>query len=93
MAICEKHARGYINVCSECVIEKQQSEKKSMNHIQRLQADLQTTTDKLAAMKEEIAAFRVHLASPKFQNTDKAQNDWIATSDVNRWLDNIQNAE
>jgi hypothetical protein len=44
-------------------------------------------------MKEEIMAFRRHLALPKFQNTEEAQNDWIATSDVQRWLDNIVNAE
>ena len=64
-----------------------------MNHIQRLTADLQTANDKVAAMKEEIIAFRAHLQSPKFQNTDTAQNDWIATADVQRWLTNIVNAE
>ena len=64
-----------------------------MNHIQRLQADLKDAQDRVAAMKEEIHAFRRHLSLPKFTNTDTAQNDWIAVSDVQRWLDNINNAE
>jgi hypothetical protein len=49
--------------------------------------------DKIEAMKDEILAFRKHLQSAKFHNSDTAQNDWIATADVNRWLDNINNAE
>lgn len=64
-----------------------------MNHIHRLQADLKSAEDKLAAMKEEIQNFRRHLQSSKFQNTDTERNDWIATGDVQRWLDNILNAE
>jgi hypothetical protein len=64
-----------------------------MNHIQRLQSDLNTAEQKLKAMEQAIAEFRVHLATPKFQNTDTEINAWIAVSDVNRWLDNIQRAE
>lgn len=65
-----------------------------MNYIKRLEADLQTAEDKLAAMKEEIQNFRRHLQSSKFQNVEgQERNDWIATADVLRWLDNINNAE
>lgn len=64
-----------------------------MNHITRLTNDLQAANDKLAAMKEEIAAFRKHLSSSKFVSTETERNDWIAVADVNRWLDNILNAE
>jgi len=64
-----------------------------MNHIQRLQSDLQTANDKIAAMQYEIMSFRRHLQSSKFQNSETEQKDWIATSDVHRWLDNIQNVE
>jgi hypothetical protein len=64
-----------------------------MNHIQRLTSDLATAEAKIKAMQDEIAAFRVHLASSKFVNTETERNDWIAVSDVNRFLDNILNAE
>lgn len=64
-----------------------------MNHIQRLQSDLSEAQQKVEAMKAEIVAFRVHLASPKFINTNTALNDWIHVNDVNRWLDNIERAE
>jgi hypothetical protein len=64
-----------------------------MNYIKRIEADLQTAQDKLAAMKEEIHAFRKHLQSSKFVNTETERNDWISVADVQRWLDNIVNAE
>lgn len=64
------------------------------NYINRLQADLKTAEDKLAAMQEEIQNFRRHLQSSKFQNVEgQERNDWIAVADVQRWLDNIVNAE
>ncbi len=64
-----------------------------MNHIQRLTQERDEAQAKVKAMEEEIAAFRKHLASSKFWSTDTQRNDWISTADVNRWLDNIQNAE
>lgn len=63
------------------------------NYINRLENDLQAANDKLAAMKEEIQNFRRHLQSSKFVNTETERNDWIAVADVQRWLDNIVNAE
>lgn len=64
-----------------------------MNHIKRLQADLQAAQDKLVAMEEAMQEFRRHLQSSKFVNTETERNDWIATGDVQRWLDTIKNAE
>jgi len=64
------------------------------NYINRLENDLKAAQDKLAAMKEEIQNFRRHLQSSKFQNVEgQDRNDWIAVADVQRWLDNIVNAE
>lgn len=64
-----------------------------MNYINRLEADLKAAQDKLAAQAEEIQNFRRHLQSSKFVNTETERNDWIAVADVQRWLDNINNAE
>lgn len=64
------------------------------NYINRLENDLKSAQDKLAAMQEEIQSFRKHLLSSKFQNVEgQERNDWIGTADVQRWLDNIVNAE
>lgn len=64
-----------------------------MNYIKRLEADLQAAQDKMAAMQEAMQEFRRHLQSSKFVNTETERNDWIAVADVQRWLDNINNAE
>jgi hypothetical protein len=64
-----------------------------MNYIHRLEADLKAANDKAAAMKEEIQDFKKHLLSTKFQNSDTERNDWIATADVLRRLEQILSAE
>lgn len=64
-----------------------------MNYIKRLEADLQAAQDKMAAMQEAMQDFRRHLQSAKFVNTETERNDWIAVADVQRWLDNINNAD
>jgi molecular chaperone GrpE (heat shock protein) len=64
------------------------------NYIVHLQNELKDANAKLAAMQEEIQNFRRHLQSSKFQNVEgQERNDWIAVADVQRWLDNIVNAE
>jgi hypothetical protein len=63
------------------------------NYINRLEAEVKEANAKLAAMQEQIIAFRQHLQSSKFQNTETERNDWIATADVQRWLDLIRDAE
>jgi outer membrane murein-binding lipoprotein Lpp len=64
------------------------------NYINRLEGEVKELNAKLAAMQEEIQNFRRHLQSSKFQNVEgQERNDWIAVADVQRWLDNIVNAE
>jgi outer membrane murein-binding lipoprotein Lpp len=64
------------------------------NYINRLEGEVKELNAKLAAMQEEIQNFRRHLQSNKFQNVEgQERNDWIAVADVQRWLDNIVNAE
>jgi len=65
-----------------------------MNHIARLQADLDAARTAATATGEVIQEFRVHLAGSKFAGTDADGNrrDWIATADVHAWLARIAGA-
>ncbi len=62
-----------------------------MNHIARLQADLDAARTAATAAGEVIQEFRVHLAGSKFTDTDPdgSRRDWIATGDVHAWLARI----
>jgi len=62
-----------------------------MNHIARLQADLDAARTAATATDEVIQEFRVHLAGDKFAGTDAdgSRRDWIATADVHAWLARI----
>ncbi len=62
-----------------------------MNHIARLQADLNAARTAAAATDEAIQELRVHLAGGKFAGTDPdgSRRDWIATADVHAWLARI----
>lgn len=66
-----------------------------MNHIHRLQKELETARNELRAKDEMLRAFQVHLTSPKFQgyDSDGERMDWIATSDVLAWIRGIIGAE
>jgi hypothetical protein len=50
-----------------------------MNHIHRLQSELEAARNKLRAMEEMLCAFQVHLMSKKLQGyqTDGQRKDWI----------------
>ena len=59
-----------------------------MNHIARLQADLDAARTAASATGEVIQESRVHLVGSKFAGTDAdgSRRDWIATADVHAWL-------
>ena len=62
-----------------------------MNHITRLTHAVADLTADAKTRAERIAEFREHLQSPKFApQADGARGDWIATADVQRWLDYIE---
>jgi hypothetical protein len=63
-----------------------------MNHIHRLQNDVIDLNDQILRRAERIQEFREHLASPKFaaEQADGSRGDWIATADVRRWLQYIE---
>jgi hypothetical protein len=65
-----------------------------MNFIKSLQAANLDQLDKLAAMQNEIAEFRIFLHSAKFTGVDSdgGRKDWIATGDVLRRLEIISEA-
>ena len=65
-----------------------------MNNIARLQTDLAAAQAALAAKAETIQEFRVHLDGSKFSGTDPSgsRRDWIAVTDVLRWLAHISAA-
>lgn len=48
----------------------------------------------IADTRATLQEFRAHLALPKFspEQADGSRGDWIATSDVRRWLDAITTA-
>ena len=62
-----------------------------MNHILRLQEDLACANAELAAKRQMLQAFRAHLATPKYAGfePDGSRRDWIATGDVDAWLNTI----
>lgn len=55
---------------------------------------LASAEEQFRAKEEAITAFRSHLHSSKFQREgpDGDRNDWIAVSDVLRWLTLIAEA-
>jgi hypothetical protein len=62
-----------------------------MNHITRLTNTVNTLVLDAETRAERIAEFRAHLASPKFgPQQDGTRGDWIATADVQRWLNYIE---
>ena len=65
-----------------------------MNHITRLQTDLNAARAELAARDEALHSFRIHLDRDKFRGVDPdgSRRDWIAVADVLAWLAVIQNA-
>lgn len=61
------------------------------NYIKRLQSDVtkrESTLENLATWKQ---AFRAHLELDKFKGVDSSgeRKDWIATSDVLKWLESM----
>ena len=65
-----------------------------MNHIHRLQSDLNAARTALRAADEAVRAFKSHLLGAKFQGCDAhgERKDWIATSDAFAWLQTIADA-
>ncbi len=65
-----------------------------MNHIVRLQTDLEAAKAEIAAKEEAIQSFLVHLDTDKFRgfDPDGARRDWIAVADVRAWLSTIRDA-
>jgi hypothetical protein len=63
-----------------------------MNHIHRLQNEVIDLNDQIMRRAERIAEFREHLSLPKFAavQSNGERGDWIATGDVNRWLQYIE---
>jgi hypothetical protein len=59
-----------------------------MNHIHRLQADLDVARAALHATDQALREFRAHLVSEKFQGfePDGSRKDWIAIADVDARL-------
>lgn len=66
-----------------------------MNYILALQDQLSAARAALRAKDEAVTEFRCHLAGPKFQgiDLDGARKDWIATADVQAWLQRIIDAD
>ena len=66
-----------------------------MNHIHRLQADLAAANARIAAMEAVAQEFKEILDMDKFKGVDSYtgdRKDWIATGDVNRYLESIMSA-
>ena len=64
-----------------------------MNYIKRIEQEKAGLMKRIEAMEEEISIFRAHLSSPKFVGTDvNGRKDWISTSDVYAYLENIRRA-
>jgi hypothetical protein len=63
------------------------------NYIARLREQNASLEADDKALRERAQEFRVHLAGPKFSGTehDGSRKDWIATADVERWLDYVLN--
>lgn len=65
-----------------------------MPYINQLQAENAELRAKLEAAQQRVTDFMVHLGSPKFTGTDAdgSRKDWIATSDVQSWLQEQRSA-
>jgi hypothetical protein len=63
-----------------------------VNHIIRLQIDLDAARAEITARDEAIQALLVHLDTAKFHGIDPdgARRDWIAVADVRAWLSVIR---
>lgn len=63
-----------------------------MNYIQKLQCDVVQLNGDILTRADRIAEFREHLQSSKFApvQSDGSRGDWIATADVFRWLQYIE---
>jgi hypothetical protein len=63
-----------------------------MNYIKQLEADKAELTDAIITRSERIQEFRAHLQTSKFApvQQDGSRGDWIATADVFRWLQYIE---
>lgn len=62
-----------------------------MNYIKQLQTAKAELQDSIATRAERIREFREYLQSSKFApvQSDGSRGDWIATAEVNRWLQYI----
>ncbi len=62
-----------------------------MNYIKQLEADVAELNAVTFARVDRIQEFREHLLSSKFApvQSDGSRGDWIATKDVLRWLQYI----
>ncbi len=61
-----------------------------MNYIQQLQQENAKLKETIETLEENISNFRVFLLSDKFQTKEGGERkDWIATSDVDRFLSEI----
>ena len=65
-----------------------------MNYIESLRTMNRELTARHDEVSERIENFRQHLLSPKFVgvDVDGARKDWIATSDVLRFLEDLKRA-
>ena len=64
-----------------------------MNYIKQIQLDNQNSTAAIELALQSLSDFRAYLASsPKFTGTDSdgERKDWIATTDVIRWIDTLR---
>jgi hypothetical protein len=64
-----------------------------VNHIHALQAQVAQNERDNRAQDARFDEFRVHLCGDKFCgfDSDGDRKDWIAVSDVNRWIEYIRN--
>lgn len=60
-----------------------------MNYILQLKQDLQANADLALALQESLREIKARALSPKHQGVapDGSRNDWIASNDVVRWVD------
>lgn len=63
-----------------------------MNYIKTLESIVADRGERLAQLHQRIEDMRAHLLSPKFQglDVDGARKDWIATSDVLRFIEDLR---
>lgn len=63
-----------------------------MNYIKQLEVAKVELNDAILTRAERIQEFRTHLQSSKFASvqSDGSRGDWIATADVFRWLQYIE---